>query len=414
MNAAPASTPSALPDPASPAPPPERKRRVLFVVVLMTVSALAAVCAAEVGLRLFLPVTDVQNSFWDPVIGVRRVPVQTGRFVRAGRINATYRFNAQGWNHPRDYNVERTRGTTRVCVIGDSYVEALHVNPDESLTLVGERTMSRPERPAEWYAFGSSGYGLAQYYLILHHYVAFYRPDAVVIVLVSNDVYDSSPYLVSSGSQYATLDVELDGGVRLFPARRFEPSLRSRVFFSSAIARFLFAQHAIHRPRGGTRELRKGIFLRDEAGGRVLMGDGLSFEQRSERSWKHAEDVLRLIRDECRAMKATLLLAYVGNDYELRAIYEKKAYEAVPKEKDPYCMSERLWEMGPDWWEPIAKRLEVPYVDLFDALAEEVRKTGERHDFGEVGDDHYCQLGHRVAGRTIAARLDELLRERRE
>lgn len=384
-------------------------RAILFLSFSIFLGASVALIALEVGMRLFADVTDVPKWIWDPILGARRAPNQAGRFVRAGGVNAKYSFNRQGWNCPVDYEIAHPAGAARVCVIGDSYVEALQVDAKDSLTLVGQRSMEHAGRSAQWYAFGCSGFGLAQYYLLLHHVVSYYHPDAVVILLVANDVYDSSPYLVSDASPNSTLDVDESGRITLFEARPFEPSAWQRVAYSSALVRYLFAQRGIHRMAGGVRELRRNIFLRDESGGHLLMGAGLSEKERYRLSWQHAERVLTLIRNECNGIGCKLLLAYVGNDPWLRSVYSGEPYKVAPAESDPFCMEDRVWEMGDDWYAPIAKRIGAAYLDLTPPLEQEVRRTRQRHDFGDSGDDHYSALGHRVAGEAIAEQVGRLL-----
>ncbi|MCG3128093.1 MAG: hypothetical protein CHACPFDD_02968 [Phycisphaerae bacterium] len=378
-------------------------RRWLFGLAAIGLSAAVALLAAEVLLRALLPVTDVINSFWDPVIGARTAPNQTGRFVRGnGAISARFAFNSRGWNQPREYAVERSPETARVCLIGDSFVEALQVDANDAMSMVGQRAMVAAGHAAEWYAFGCSGFGLAQYYLTLRHYVLDYRPDVVIVLLVPNDVYDSSPFLVPRTTALNTVHVDADGAPHVLLAAPFEPPLLRRVAYASAIVRFVNVQHALFDRDGGVRDLRHPVFLRHERAGLLLMGSGLSVEERWKRSWKHAEDVLRLMRDLCRGAGSRLLLVYCGENPALRAAYAGETFVAAPPESDPYCMNERIWEMGVDWFGPISARLEVPYIDLTAALAAEVRRTGRRHDFGAIGDDHYSELGHRVAGEAMA------------
>lgn len=366
-------------------------------------SSAGALLVAEVLLRLLTPVTDVINSFWDPVIGARTAPNQVGRFVRGnGVIDARFAFNSRGWNQPREYAVERTPGTARVCVVGDSFVEALHVDASHSMSIVGQRAMVAAGRPAEWYAFGCSGFGLGQYYLALKHYVLDYRPDCVIVLLVPNDVYDSSPFLVPRTTAMNSVHVDEDGAPHVLLAAPFSPSIVRRVAYASAIVRFVRVQHRLFDESGGVRDLRHPVFLRHERAGLLLLGSGLPIEERWKRSWKHAEDVLRLMRDLCRGAGAQFLLVYCGDNPALRAVYAGQPFVAAPRASDPYCMNERIWEMGVDWFAPIAERLNVPYIDLTDKLAAAVRETGLRHDFGEIGDDHFSELGHRVAGEAMA------------
>ncbi len=382
-------------------------RRILFRLTALACAALLGLLLVEIGLRLFVPVTDVVWSFWDPVIGVRRLPGQEGEFVRPAGPRGHFSFNAQGWNYPSDFEIERPPGVVRVCVVGDSYVEAMHVGADDALALVGQQTMIAAGRPAQWYAFAQSGFGVAQCYLVLKHYVADYRPQAVIVLLVPNDLYDSSPFYISTSSIYNTVHVEADGGVRLFSARQFHPSWGRRAVYSLALGRLLFAQYQLDRQEGDLRDVSYNVFLRDERGGRLLLGEGLPKLELARRSWQHGADLMRLMRDECARMGAALLFAYCGNMPKINALYDGRPYGPPPQSADPYCMRERIWEMGADLFEPTARNLGVPYLDLTEAIVSDMQRTGERPNFG--ADDHYSAAGHRAAGRALAARLCALL-----
>ena len=123
-----------------------RRRRILAMLITVAAALFLSVGVMEIFFRVFIPVTDVPFYFWDPVIGPRRAPNQTGRRIIGNYRNTRYHFNVQGWNHPKDYVVAKPAGTRRVCLVGDSFVESLHVNPEETMFAVAERRMNRPER----------------------------------------------------------------------------------------------------------------------------------------------------------------------------------------------------------------------------------------------------------------------------
>ena len=166
-----------------------------FVIPLLAVVATVVLC--EAGFRLFVEVTDVPFYFWDPLIGPRMAPNQSGRYLVGRDIEGRYRFNAQGWNHREDYITRKSPGTRRVCLIGDSYVEALHVQLNETMYAVAEREreMDHPDRHVQWYAFGVSGFGTAAEHDVVREYVLGYEPDLVILFFVQNDPFESSPYL---------------------------------------------------------------------------------------------------------------------------------------------------------------------------------------------------------------------------
>jgi hypothetical protein len=141
--------------------------------------------------RFFLPGTDLpRNAFVDGVI--RYAPNQTGVWRVRSEIAAPYAINAQGWNSGvGDYAAPRQPGVKRIAVIGDSYVEALQVPHDASLAEHIARGLAKAGTPAEAYRFAISGAPMSQYLHMAEREVAKYRPDWIVVLLISND-YDES------------------------------------------------------------------------------------------------------------------------------------------------------------------------------------------------------------------------------
>ncbi|MBI3835774.1 MAG: SGNH/GDSL hydrolase family protein [Planctomycetes bacterium] len=389
-------------------PAVERRRRPwLFRLMALFASLVISLALLEGALRLFVPVTDVPYYFWDPVIGARMLPGLQGRYVGKGGIDTRYHLNRQGWNYPEDYTIEKKPRQVRVCVIGDSYIEAFQVPIENSLTLIAQHTMSQRGVPAQWYSFGQSGWGLSTYYLLLQHYVSFYHPDAVVIFLIMNDVYDSSPYLRSRSLPLNLVEVDEAGVVHLIEAPRFEPGRLRRLAYSTAICRYFFAQLGLHREDPGVQELYiRGLRVAMERGD-LIAGNGLPIEELGAKSWRHTELLLGAIRDRCKEMNTPLLLAYCGNGPKMRSVYEKTDYKPISRDVDPNCLGKRIWCIGEDLFEPAARRLGIEYEDLTEPIAEEVRRTGQRYDF--AGDDHYGELAHRVAGERIAERIMKML-----
>lgn len=97
-------------------------------------------------------------------------------------------INAQGWNSRHaNYEPEKPSGTTRIAVIGDSYVHNKFVNPEQSFTALLEDQLNASGRPAQVYRFGMDGAPLSQYLHVLRTEVLKYKPDVVVVPLIHND-----------------------------------------------------------------------------------------------------------------------------------------------------------------------------------------------------------------------------------
>ena len=53
---------------------------------------------------------------------------QNGVYRLHDEINAEFKINANGWNSGHDeYSLDKNDGIKRICIVGDSYVEAVQV-----------------------------------------------------------------------------------------------------------------------------------------------------------------------------------------------------------------------------------------------------------------------------------------------
>ena len=117
---------------------------------------------------------------------------QMGIYRLQNEISAPYRVNADGWNSGHsDYEYKKDSGKRRICIIGDSYVEALQVSHDSSFAELLEKQLTDYGEPAEIYRFGISGAPFSHYLYMLENEVIQYSPDIVIINLVHNDFGES-------------------------------------------------------------------------------------------------------------------------------------------------------------------------------------------------------------------------------
>lgn len=378
----------------------------------LVLASLAACLLVELGFRLFVPVTSVPEYFWDPVIGPRRVPGISGRYVSGKHIDTRFHFNAQGWNAERNYSTTKPEGTRRVVLVGDSFVEALQVNPDQSMFAVAERAMSRPERPVEWYAMGNSGWGTTQQYQVVRHYGFDYEPDLVVLFFVENDPFDSSPYLVPIEPHVATYTLGPHNELVYQQPHYWERSFWKRLAIQSAAIRWFVLQRGlIHRGRGVPADrnmpLREAALAANHDDADPLLRQPL--EERQKLTWKLIEETLAATSRLCEQNGSRLAVAFRGSMCEIEAARDGSDYSALPREDDPYCLGPRRFEMGREMLAPICERQGIAFLDLSDALREAVAREGASHVFPD--DQHYNVLGHRVAGETLAHWIETLWKE---
>lgn len=124
-------------------------------------------------------------------------PGAHGRYTREG--NSYLRINQDGFRGP-DYPQTKPPGVIRVAVLGDSYVEAMQVEEEQTFTaVVGRKLADCPAlkgRRIESMNFAVDGYGTAQEMLTLRRKVWTYHPDIVVLaIFLGNDVRNNSVVL---------------------------------------------------------------------------------------------------------------------------------------------------------------------------------------------------------------------------
>jgi len=104
-------------------------------------------------------------------------------------LDFSYHFqtNSQGIRYP-EIPIEKPRGERRVVVVGDSFTEGWGVESDKVFTTLLENNFSTPDNITRFINCGLSGTAPLQYARILFQVCLNYHPDAVLIVLYSNDV----------------------------------------------------------------------------------------------------------------------------------------------------------------------------------------------------------------------------------
>jgi lysophospholipase L1-like esterase len=162
--------------------------------------------------------------------GVRGVWIEEG----FGHIS----INSLGFRGP-EFQANKPLGTQRICVLGDSFIEALQV--DYSASLCGQlqqqlsSQLSPPFTDCEVINAGVSGYGTAQQLLMLEHYVLPLSPDVVLLACYpENDIRNNHP-LLEVDPRIPYYAIEPDGSLVLNSGfRKSEPYLLA----SSSYERF--------------------------------------------------------------------------------------------------------------------------------------------------------------------------------
>lgn len=127
------------------------------------------------------------------VTGVLKyAPNQEGVYRLQDEIAANYRINSSGWNSRYEkYEKQKDLGITRICIIGDSYIEALQVSHNASVAELLEKHLNELGIAVQVYRFGISGAPLSHYIFMLENELLEYCPDLIVVNIVHNDFDES-------------------------------------------------------------------------------------------------------------------------------------------------------------------------------------------------------------------------------
>ncbi len=184
-------------------------RRAAANLALVAVSLVLCLAMLELLFRFVVPASDYPRlAYIDDVL--RYVPGQGGVYRIQDEIAAPFAINAQGWNAARaSYAEAKPAGTTRVAIVGDSYVEAFQVPVTES---VAEQLEALPgNNKLDVLRFGMSGAPFSHYLWMLDRAALRYRPDVVVLNIVHNDFDESyRPATGRYGASLQTLAVDGD------------------------------------------------------------------------------------------------------------------------------------------------------------------------------------------------------------
>jgi len=331
-------------------PTPDRRR--LRRLGLVVGSAALALLIAELAVRLFTDTTDVVRYVSHETVGRLAEANQTGVFRRDfdDPIRAAFRFNAAGFNSPHEFAPARTRGMRRLLILGDSFVEALQVDADESCARRAETALG----PAwQVYPLGVSGLGTVDELALLRDVADAYERDAVVLLFCDNDLADSA-----------------DDADR----PRVDDSLAARLVRGSALLRRIYFQKGLYRRHRSDRSQRQSQVWLQPAPEWV------------EPAWSRVETALDTMNRHCRNAGVALVVLRVPPEQSMSYA------EAADPDANHGAVGLRLARL--------CSERSIPFTDLRSDLETDHRLTGRRHY--HRGDGHWNAAGHEVAGRRIA------------
>lgn len=185
---------SATPSPEQPAPepspPPRLAVRVLGILLLLAVSGGIGLLVAELAVRVVSPrqLIQIRPDVWhavDSVGWLRRPSIET--HINTGERTVTIRTDGDGF---RIGESGRQEGRKSILLLGDSFMEALQVEHEQTTAALLERRLAAAGLDSVVVRnAGVSGWSPNQYRIFARSELARTRYDLVIVaVFVGNDV----------------------------------------------------------------------------------------------------------------------------------------------------------------------------------------------------------------------------------
>jgi len=365
--------------------PPESLRDIARSVIFLMLPSIAILfLVLEFTARAFFPVSDVPDVIFDADLGNHFSPNQGGVYISGlhSEIQAKYRINNEGWNSPYDYVRNRATGGSRIAVIGDSYVEALQVDYDQSFPYILENELreKHPDCLIGAYSFGHSGASLAQYIKVAQYAAKRHSPDVIIVNVVHNDFLES----LAGMGRVDNWSVRPVGTTFEFVPPHVMPTLGvKRVLRQSAIVRYLLINARILERFYGVKR------LLEDAENLEANIDSDIFDLRRKNDLM--ERMVGFLLNEL-TVDADGIPIVVVMDGNRQAIY---------KGEDPF--NTRSFGLN----KLVGRQAEkhgISFIDLTQWFAEDWHREGKKFDWDI--DNHWNRRGHEITALAIAELLN--------
>ncbi|MCX8072599.1 MAG: GDSL-type esterase/lipase family protein [Candidatus Binatia bacterium] len=378
-----------------------RRGEVLVGLALATIGVVGALAFVEIGVRLLHLVPD---RFWepDPKMGVRLVASKRGWWTQEEReFVVPVEINAQGLRDvPRSY--AKPPGVYRVLVVGDSFVEAMHVRLDEMFTRRLERLLDgvSASKRVEVVSAGVSGWGTASELLWLQEEGVRYQPNLVLLSFYpGNDIKNNSPNLEE------TLPPVYDeeGNLRYVRSNKAKGAENPRLLARSKAYAFLRQLVFLRQPAVGRALERLGLVrLPPAAAPRLRNGLPVDYgvyevpaDEVWRDAWRRTERLLREVRDTAGKMGAQFGIVVIAGREQVSGASWDRILATYPEAKS----KQFDLEQPEQWVEQWCQAERVPCLRLTPPFRAAVAAgQGPLHFWF---DGHWTPEGHRVAADEV-------------
>ena len=369
-------------------------KRILKRLSILSISTLVAVLIAE-GISRLLPWRpEPPISVYDSKIGLRHRPGMSGMWTveNPGKFTInSYGFRDVEWKLQKEKKY-------RVAVLGDSFVDALEVDLEQSFPKIIEQSLMN----VEVMNFGMRGHGQVEELLTYRHYVRPFKPDLVIICFFpGNDFVDNWRRHMPL-RRFPVYVKPTSNGVEVIPVpgiEFFEPMRRIIDwvhYHFSLMQRIQDARRVLYRRRvGGLTHVGQweGVFGNPD--GTVRDFDGI---------WELTEKLfLQLYRD---------VTADIGRNDRLLVVCLTESVQVYRSQREAFAEQYPGYDV--DYSEErlrnFCESIGIPFLAISPDMIRYSEATGKMvHWFDGRNYGHFNADGHRVAAGSISGRLKVVL-----
>lgn len=384
-------------------------KRLFAVGLGCTVGCLlmeVALRLAEIGYpQLYAP---------DEYCGSRLRPATTGVWIAEGHGHIS--INSRGFRGP-EISLPKPPEVYRIAVLGDSFVEALQVDDQETMCRLLEAHLNQDlgsrRKRCDVINCGVSGYGTAQELETLRHHVLPLRPDLVVLAIYSeNDVGNNRRSLERDPARpYFTFGA--DGELRLDDSFRTSlPYLTASSSYERSKAWLVNRSYLLQVLKQAKLNLaerpasaKPPQTIEDELAASVRAAPyayAEPAESEPKEAWSITERLIVEAAETCRAEQIHFIVFTVSSSVQVfpdAAVRERVL--ARLKLGDFFYADRRLQRFCRD--------SDIQFIPLASKLQSAADESGEYyHGFynNRLGLGHWNQAGHAAAARILAEALD--------
>jgi len=406
-------------------------RAILSRVAMVLGSMLAVFIVAEIVLRLALygslnwqhgEYTGILIRAPHPTYGWLLDPDQQV-MVHSTEYRVFVKTNERGLRD-RSIPYEKPEDTFRIVVLGDSYMEAAHVEEADMFSRRLEEALA--DYNVETVNLGVGGYNTVSPWLYLLEEGFKYDPDLVLLgFYAENDIYGNSPSLSRQfwredniryfGQPYALWDEEAEA-LEIVPPdyerssaefeerlSQYSPTLERldglrKSVISQLYRQALDAARTRVRTPGYDLNIHLGAYLEDFS--HVGEDDPMTAEEYAahwDEAWFLTERLIAAMADDCREREVAFAFFNAPAQTQFQSAYLEAVEERYPEFDLDIDLPER--RLG-----ALAEEEGIPFLNLLPAFRE---ADAAGQDINYRRDSHWNPAGHRLAAEVTAAWLVE-------